>query len=538
MSKRFFILAVALLCLLALPAAARATGDLSGANIDPSVQAAVDATGGSEAVPVLVYGDSQAVQSVVPHGVDTTDLPVIGAVAAYLTPDEIQNLADDGSVQNIVADNPVYGFDYQSSMDITNLAIGLSHVAAPKDGGPDGQGVTVAVLDSGVDTNTDLPSSRIVGWKDFVNGKRKPYDDAGHGTFVAGLIAGDGTASLPLENGGYATMQYRGVAPDANIVGIKVLDQYGQGRTSTVIEGIAWAIIHKDQYNIRVLNISVGGDPLGSVAEDPIAQAVEAAWRAGIVVVCAAGNNGDFGPGGIDSPGNDPAVITVGSTDTQQTADPGDDAVTSYSSQGPTMFDDIAKPDLVAPGNRVVSLREKNSYIDQTYPQNLIPVSSYAPSAPGWLKPDYLMLSGTSTSTPVVSGAVALMLDKDPTLTPDDVKVRLMDSADPVPGATVGQEGAGKLDVPAALADTEHATGPALSTDLGDPTVTLGPDAAARWVDYCWTKYAWTKYAWTKYAWTKYAWTKYAWTKYAWTKYAWTKYAWTKYAWTTLVQGQ
>ena len=124
MSKRFFILAVALLCLLALPAAARAT-DLSGANIDPSVQAAVDATDGSQAVPVLVYGDSQAVQSVVPDGVDTTDLPVIGAVAAYLTPDEIQTLAGDDSVQNIVADNPVYGFDYQSSMDITNLAIGL-----------------------------------------------------------------------------------------------------------------------------------------------------------------------------------------------------------------------------------------------------------------------------------------------------------------------------------------------------------------------------------------------------------------------------
>jgi serine protease AprX len=528
MGKRFLILAVALLCLLALPAAAWATSDLSGANIDPSVQAAVDATDGSQAVPVLVYGDTQAVEDAVPQGVDVTALPVIGAVAAYLTPDEIQSLAADDAVQNIVADNPVYGVDYQSSMDITNLAIGLSHVAAPKDGGPDGSGVSVAVLDSGVDTNTDLPDSRIVGWKDFVNGKRKPYDDAGHGTFVAGLVAGDGSASLPLENGGYATTQYRGVAPGADIVGIKVLDQFGQGRTSGIVAGIAWAIAHKDQYNIRVLNMSVGGDPLGPVSEDPIAQAVEAAWHAGIVVVCAAGNNGDFGPGGIDSPGNDPQVITVGSTDTQQTADTGDDAVTSYSSQGPTVFDDIAKPDLVAPGNRVISLREKNSYIDKTYPQNLIPVSSYAPDAPSRTRSDYLMLSGTSTSTPVVSGAVALMLQQDPTLTPDDVKVRLMDSADAIPGATLGQEGAGKLDVPAALTDTAHATGPALSADLGDPTVTLGPDAAARWADYCWSKYAWTKYKWTKYAWTKYAWTK----------YAWTKYAWTKYAWTTLVQGQ
>jgi serine protease AprX len=208
MSKRFLILALALLCLLALPATALAADELDGAKIDPSVQLAVDATGGDEAVPVLVYaaGDTDAVAEAVPQGVETTSLPVIGALALYLTPDEIEALAGEDFVDGIVADNPVYGFDYKTSMDITNLSIGLGDVTSPADGGPTGAGVSVAILDSGVDAQQDLPDSRIVGWKDFVKGKRHPYDDAGHGTFVAGLIAGDGSASLPLEDGGSATM--------------------------------------------------------------------------------------------------------------------------------------------------------------------------------------------------------------------------------------------------------------------------------------------------------------------------------------------
>ena len=322
MSRRILFLVVALLCLLALPATALAADELHGAKIDPSVQVTVDATGGDEAVPVLVYAsDPAAVRSALPQGVEVAALPIVDALAVYLTPDEIEALAGEDLVQWIVADNPVYGVDYRSSMDVTNLTIGLGDVTPPADRGPTGAGVTVAIIDSGVATQTDLPDSRIVGWKDFVKGKKKPYDDAGHGTFVAGLIAGDGSASLPLEDGGIATMQYRGVAPGADIVAIKVLDEFGQGRASTVIAAIAWAIAHKDDYDIRVLNVSVGGDPVGPVSVDPVAQAVEAAWRHGIVVVCAAGNEGEFGLGGVLSPGNDPYVITVGADDTRQTAE-------------------------------------------------------------------------------------------------------------------------------------------------------------------------------------------------------------------------
>jgi len=175
MKARFLVLAIVLLCVLVAPASALAA-DIG--KIDPRVTTVLAATGGDEAVPVLVYTEPDATAIVadsLPDAVDTTELPVVDAVAAYLTPEEILALTDDDQVDLIAADNPVFGFDYQSSLDITNLTIGLGDVASPQDGGPTGQGVTVAVLDSGVSTTTpDLEGSRIVGWKDIVNGKSQP----------------------------------------------------------------------------------------------------------------------------------------------------------------------------------------------------------------------------------------------------------------------------------------------------------------------------------------------------------------------------
>ena len=362
MRAKYLILAIALLCLLALPSTALAADDNDSSKVDSSVTTVLDATGGSAAVPVIVYTDPGAeavVEAVAPTGVETTVLAGFDAVAAYLTEAEIDTLAASGAVDLIVADNPVFGFDYASSMDITNLAIGLDKVKAPSAGGPTGAGVGVAILDSGIATTSDLGSSRIVGWKDFVNKQSAPYDDAGHGTFVAGLIAGDGTASLPLDDGGYADMQFRGVAPAADIIGIKVLDSTGQGRASSVMSAVMWAVAHKNQYHIKVLNLSLGANAAAPVEYDPIASAVEFAWKHGITVVCAAGNEGEFGPGGITSPGNSPYVITVGASDTCQTKPTTDDIMTYYSSVGPTLFDEYAKPDVVAPGNHVISLRAR-----------------------------------------------------------------------------------------------------------------------------------------------------------------------------------
>ena len=541
-------------CLLLFPTLAQASEEPPG-KIDPSVRTILEATGGTQAVPVIVSAPGAAadVAAMLPVGVRITRLPIVSGVAAFLTPEEIDALATVDSVVEITADNPVFGFGVASSMDITNLTIGLGDVVPADEGGPDGAGVAVAVLDSGVATNSDLAGSRIVGWKDFVNGKSMPYDDAGHGTFVAGLIAGDGTGSLPLDDGGRATVQFRGVAPAADIVGIKVLDETGQGRTSSLIAGIAWAIEHKADYGIRVLNISIGGNPVGSIRRDPVARAVESAWRQGLFVVCAAGNEGEFGPGGILSPGNSPFVMTVGATDTRQTAAVTDDAVAAYSSVGPTLFDEFAKPDLVAPGNRLISLRTPASFIDTNFPENVIPVADYAPTAPPGTPSNYLMLSGSSTSAPLVAGAAALMVAEDPTLTPGDVKRRLMATADAVAGAAPYQQGAGTLDVDEALSSTIRADGFALSAYVGDGKDVFKNGDYQKWEKRAWSKYGWTKFKWTKFkwtkfkwtksewtdvAWTKFKWTKFKWTQTEWTKFKWTEYEWTKFKWTVLLQGQ
>lgn len=538
MKPRILVLAVALLCLLALPSVALAENE-PGGKIDPSVVTVLEATGGTVAIPVMVNapGALDRVTATIPLGVDITQLPLVDSVAAFLTPAEIAALGKAAFVTTIVADNAVHGFDYRSTMDVTNLTIGLADVPAATDGSrPAGAGVTVAVLDSGVATNTDLAASRIVGWKDFVNDQPTPYDDAGHGTFVAGLIAGDGTASLPLENGGSATVQFRGVAPAADIVGVKVLDEVGQGRASTVIAGIAWAIVHKSDYNIRVLNISIGANPVGPLNHDPIAMAVEAAWKSGITVVCAAGNEGDFGAGSILSPGNSPYVITVGATDTQQTAAVGDDRVAFYSSVGPTLFDEVAKPDLVAPGNRLISLRAQGSYLDSNFAETIVPRADGTAS-------DYVKLSGTSASAPLVAGAAALMIGVDPSLSPGDVKVRLMGTADPVAKAGTGQQGAGTLDVDGALAATTRANGWALSAFLGDGKKAFKDNDYKKWEKKVWGKYGWTKFRWAKFRWAKFnaekfRWAEVSWTKFRWAKFRWAEYDWTKFRWAILLQGQ
>lgn len=539
---------VAALTLLLFPAlaAGQTTGQAATAGIvDSSVQTVIEATGGDQSVPVIISapGAEQRVIAALPRGVKVTRLPGIDSLAAFLTPAQIEKLAASGLVAGIVADNPVFGLGTANSMSVTGLTIGLADIVPWNQGGPDGAGVTVAIIDTGISANSDLAAARIVGWKDFVNGQTAPYDDAGHGTFVAGLIAGDGSASLPVDAGGHAATQFRGVAPAADLVGIKVLDKTGQGRASDLIAGIFWAIEHKDEYGIKVLNISVGGNPVSSVKHDPVARAVELAWLHGIVVVCAAGNEGEFGRGSILSPGNDPFVITVGATDTRQTANVRDDAVAAYSSQGPTLYDEVAKPDLVAPGNRLISLRTIGSYIDTAFPENIVSLTEYAPAAPAGTLPSYIRLSGTSTSAPLVAGTAALMLSEDPSLTPDDVKVRLMRTADPVAGAKASQQGAGTLDVDQALDDTSRADGYALSASAGKGKSLFKESDYRKWESRSWSKYGWTKFKWTKFKWTKFKWTKFKWTENAWseyssTKFKWTEYEWAKFKWTILIQGQ
>src|SRR5580658_966219 len=238
----------------------------------------------------------------------------------------------------------------------------------------DGTGVGVAVIDSGIAAHPDLNNangvSRVVYNQSFVAGDSTTSDEFGHGTHVSGLIGGTG-ASSGTANGYAAT--YAGVAPNVNFINLRVLDENGSGTDSGVIAAIEEAITLQSTYNIRVINMSLGRPVFESYTLDPVDQAVEAAWKAGIVVVAAAGNDGRYGLtdgfGTIVVPGNDPAVITVGATMTELTPTRVDDQIASYSSKGPTTLDHIVNPDLVAPGNRQVSLRVAGSTLGATLPE-------------------------------------------------------------------------------------------------------------------------------------------------------------------------
>ena len=236
-----------------------------------------------------------------------------------------------------------------------------------------GKNVTIAFLDTGICYIPDF-NGRILCFKDFINSQQNIYDDNGHGTHVAGIASSNGA--------------YKGVAPNSNIIALKVLNSDGQGNASDVLAGIQWIANNKNKYNIKIANLSIG--TAGTIKNDPLVEAVEKLWDMGIVVVTAAGNNGPS-PCTISSPGISRKIITVGSSDDEKYHK-------IFSGRGPTK-ECIIKPDILAPGSNITSCK--------------------------CLTGTYKQLSGTSMSTPIISGAVALLLEKTPNLKPDDVKYML-----------------------------------------------------------------------------------------------------------------
>src|SRR5713226_6821081 len=393
----------------------------------------------------------------------------LGLVKAYrwtLSQGQLSSLiSKDPNIKYISLDRSLQG-----AMNNAVPAVGadIAHIL-----GYDGTGVGVAVIDSGVNPVFDLTqagvsrTSRIVYSQNFDPSANTTNDLYGHGTHVAGILAGNGGSSIC----GNCDVTLRGIAPNANIINLRALDQNGSATDSTVIAAIQQAIALKNQYNIGVINLSLGRGIFESYTLDPLDQAVEQAWNAGIVVVVAAGNYGrdnssnNNGYGTITAPGNDPYVITVGAMKTMGTASRADDLIATYSSKGPTMLDHVVKPDLVAPGNLIASdLASTTDTLYGAYPSNLIPISDYTASGNNNTSSAYYRLSGTSMAAPMVSGAAALLLQQNPLLTPDQVKARLMKTAykvfpssssytDPTTGITYTSQydvftvGAGYLDV-------------------------------------------------------------------------------------------
>lgn len=324
------------------------------------------------------------------------EFPVISSCSARLSVKDIEKLANTcNHIHKIHHNRKV-----KALLDTATPAINADQ---SHDNERTGKNVTIAIVDTGVYPHKDL-EGRITGFKDFVKNKTKTYDDNGHGTHCAGDAASDGTQSFG---------RYKAPAPEANIVGVKVLNKLGSGSLSTVIEGIHWCIQNKATKAIDILSLSLGTDASESAEDDPVVKAVEAAWDNGIVVVTAAGNEGPDEQT-ISSPGISPKVITVGAVDDHNTIDRSDDTIADFSSRGPTI-DDVTKPDLLTPGADIVSLRAPDSYLDRT--NKTARVGQY-----------YFSLSGTSMATPICAGAAALLMQSNPKYTPDQIKEQLKDA--------------------------------------------------------------------------------------------------------------
>jgi len=362
-----------------------------------------------EDVPVIIQYNKDVKEDVNNIRGLSTDLkyglPIINGFAGNISTDIIYKLATSPDIEYISFDAKVYS--------LLDIATSTMEATFPHNLGYEGEGITVAVIDTGVAAHNDLtkPRNRIVAFLDLVNGKESPYDDNGHGTHVAGIIAGNGYSS----NGKYA-----GVAPKANIVGIKALDAFGGGSTSDIISGLSYIVENKDRLNIDILNLSLGTPPTNNPAKDPLVRAVEKCVEAGIIVVTAAGNNGP-NEKTILSPGISNSVITVGAVNDNRTIKIDDDTIAPFSSRGPTP-QGLQKPDLVAPGVNIRSL--SNIKLDS-----------------------YQSLSGTSMATPLISGSVALLLNKDKKKTPSQVKSQLIKNCIKLNDANVASQGAGMLDL-------------------------------------------------------------------------------------------
>ena len=495
-----FLLAAAMACSVGM-AKSKVSSDLASARIPSSVQVQVIvqwnvSTGAVTTQKVSALG-----------GTVVSEFPAVRSGVYTIPQSAINALSTDAAVKFISIDRNIV-----KKVSFT-VAAAAATINAPFawSAGYNGKGIGVAIVDSGINQDDDLGlySNTPVYTEDFTglmpakkDGKTAKDqggygpDWYGHGQHIAGIIASNGKSSICDK----CTQSFIGIAPGASLINLKVLDANGVGSDSSVIAAINRAILLKTTYHIGVMNLSLGRPVYESYAQDPLCQAVEAAWQAGIVVVVSAGNDGrdntfgNEGYGTINAPGNDPYVITVGAMRDMGTPSRSDDFIASYSSKGPTAVDHVVKPDIVAPGNRIISLLAQNGTMALKNPENVAALTAYqsgAPNAgnipiqpaydsafstqppavkigPGYSKQYYIM-NGTSMATAVVSGAVADLLQAAPALTPDQVKMLLMQTASKtfptvstVVNSTTGQiytsyydiftVGAGYLDLKAALA--------------------------------------------------------------------------------------
>ena len=434
----------------------------------------------------------------------TRDLSIINAFSAQVPARNVAELAKTQGVRWVSLDAPTVSTGGGTSggsggcaacLDTSKLVSSYdAAVRAPNVWNTtpylQGQGIGVAVVDSGInDSHPDFTDasggSRVLSSQKFNSNTTYAADFYGHGTHVAGIIAGNGKAS-----GG----AYIGIAPKANLINVKVSDDNGGATASDVIAGLQWVLENKGKYNIRVVNMSLNSSVMESYHVDPIDAAAEILWFNGIVVVVASGNTGK---NALYPPANDPFVITVGAADDLGTAKLADDKIAAFSASGRTS-DGFRKPDLVAPGVKLTApLASNNSVIARQYPVGL--VSGFTGS--GY----YFKMSGTSMAAPVVAGAVALLLQDEPNLTPDQVKYRLTATARVMSGSTAG---AGMLDVPQAVNGNTSASA---NTGVQASQLLWTGDQPITWNSVNWNSVNWNSVNWNSVNWNSVNWNSVNW---------------------------
>lgn len=440
-------------------------------------------------------------------GTVTQDLHIINAFAAQIKAKDVPQIAQANGVKWVSYDAPIVQTACTPPCIDTSALKSLSTqtIKANKlwneTGNLQGQGIAVAVVDSGINANhPDLLNeqgvSRVVASVKVNKNATTTDDYYGHGTFVAGIIGGNGKAS----NGAYI-----GIAPKVNLVNVKVSDDQGKATTVDLIKGLEWIYDHRTEYNIRVVSLSVTSSQNESYRTSPLDAAVETLWFNRVVIVVASGN---LGKKELYPPANDPFVITVGASADNGTIDPSDDYVTSYSGYGKTI-DKLDKPDLVAPGNNIISLLSNNkSALATAHPEHLVT------GFPG--SNQYFRLSGTSASAPMVAGATALVLQSNPNLTPDQVKYRLVNTATSLKKAkTVG---AGQLDVYNAVKSTSTK-----NLNTGSPVNNLLKTSIQnlKWTSLNWDSLNWDSLNWDSLNWDSLNWDSLNWDSLNWDSIYW-----------------
>jgi serine protease AprX len=470
-------------------------------------------------------------------GTVTRQLPLIDGFAAILPEDRVPMLARDASVAELSVDGRIRMASAATEAwdDVEpNLAWRKTIRLHRLPDGVDGSGVTVAMIDTGVAHVDDL-GDRVLARVDFTPGGNGD-DKYGHGTHLAGVIAGDGSSS---------SGKWRGVAPGARLVSVKVAGPDGSTDVSVVIAALQWVVTHRHEYGIKVLNLAFGTDSLQSYTVDPLNAAVERAWAAGITVVVSAGNRG---PGTINKPGDDPYVITVGAVDVNRTVDRWDDEVASFSSSARTV-DGFLKPDLVAPGTTIVAPRVVGSTVDALHPEAVLDGS-------------YLKGTGTSQAGAIVSGVAALLYQVKPWLRPNAVKsillentirhpqyrsrggAGLVDAADAVQGFGIGDwtnawltrgTGRGSLEASRGRFHVHADLDGDGRLDLveGERDVLGDPWDSTSWSSTSWSSTSWSSLISENAGWSSTSWSSTSWSGMSWSSTSWSSTSWSSTSWSS-----